>query len=137
MQAMSNLFINKIDKLNKRKSFYNVNTREEAEEFISKNGFYINAMGENPLHIACMNGKIEIVKYILDKKFPNVHNRDNNGDIPIFFAVSRGHLEIVELILEENVPGLHLPNNFGQTPLSVAHSNKFTTICKVLKRSKK
>ncbi|XP_057663004.1 tonsoku-like protein isoform X1 [Diorhabda carinulata] len=59
-----------------------------------------NAKGESQLHVACINGKIPVVKHLLEQGHP-VNIRDNTGWLPIHEACNHGYYEIVELLLDK------------------------------------
>ncbi|XP_072384956.1 tonsoku-like protein [Diabrotica undecimpunctata] len=59
-----------------------------------------NAKGESQLHVACINGKIPVVKHLLDQGHP-VNVRDNTGWLPIHEACNHGFYEIVKLLLDK------------------------------------
>uniref|UniRef100_A0A6P7G8T4 Tonsoku-like protein n=1 Tax=Diabrotica virgifera virgifera TaxID=50390 RepID=A0A6P7G8T4_DIAVI len=59
-----------------------------------------NAKGESQLHVACINGKIPVVKHLLEQGHP-VNVRDNTGWLPIHEACNHGFYEIVKLLLDK------------------------------------
>ncbi|CAG9836894.1 unnamed protein product [Diabrotica balteata] len=59
-----------------------------------------NAKGESQLHVACINGKIPVVKHLLDQGHP-VNLRDNTGWLPLHEACNHGFYEIVKLLLDK------------------------------------
>eukprot|EP00079_Xenopus_tropicalis_P018499 XP_004920331.2 PREDICTED: tonsoku-like protein [Xenopus tropicalis] len=83
-----------------------------------------NKKGETPLHRACIRGKIDSVKNLLEMGHP-LMKRDNSGWTPLHEAANHGHLDIVQLLLEKganiNDQGGHLCG--GITPLHDALLN--------------
>ena len=55
--------------------------------------------GETGLHLASMNGHLNIVKCLIDEK-ANIEAKDNNGATPLLLACFKGHLEILKLLIE-------------------------------------
>jgi lysophospholipase len=53
--------------------------------------------GNTPLHVACSNGEIEVVKYLL-LNGASVHLQNARGHTPIFESIMAGHLDIVQLL---------------------------------------
>ncbi|KAM7403015.1 hypothetical protein PAMA_003778 [Pampus argenteus] len=53
--------------------------------------------GRTPLHIACSEGHLEVVKYLLSNG-ATVHARDRYGDTPLCNAVQFRHKEIIGLL---------------------------------------
>ncbi|XP_018325905.1 tonsoku-like protein isoform X3 [Agrilus planipennis] len=69
-------------------------TRKKTKTFMLKK----NAKGETQLHTACINGKFELAKKLIQQKHP-INIRDNCGWLPIHEACLHGHLDIVELLV--------------------------------------
>lgn len=57
-----------------------------------------NFTGETPLHLACISGKLEQVRRLLDHGHP-VNIRDNCGWLPIHEACNFGRKDIVEILV--------------------------------------
>ena len=50
---------------------------------------------------ACQNGDIKTVtKYLSDKYFKGLNEKDNYGNTPFLWACYNGHKEIVELLIK-------------------------------------
>ena len=49
----------------------------------------INSNGDTPLHLAALNGRLEIVKFLTNQNI-NKHPRNNNGQTPIDLAELNG-----------------------------------------------
>ena len=55
-------------------------------------------------HEACCNGDIKTVqKYLSDKKFNGLNEKDNAYYTPFLLACYNGHKEIVELLIKTEV----------------------------------
>lgn len=62
-----------------------------------KEGFAIS-----PLHSACKNGHLHIVRYLVDEQLVDPTKNDNiTSWTPLHAACSKGHLEIVKYLIEE------------------------------------
>lgn len=71
-------------------------TRKRAKGFVIKK----NMKGETQLHTACINGKVEVVRHLLDQGHP-VNIRDNCGWLPLHEAAIYGYVEIVKMLLNK------------------------------------
>lgn len=92
-----------------------------------------NEKGETQLHVACINGNIEIVKKLLESgHLTNI--RDHFGWTPLHEAANHGHVEIAKLLLKYgadiNDPGSLMCQ--GVTPLHDAASCGNFTMMKLL-----
>ena len=58
-----------------------------------------NEFSQTPLHLAVIEGHLEIVKYLIDKK-ADVNAQDRQGWTPIFCACSANHLEIIDILID-------------------------------------
>lgn len=58
-----------------------------------------NEKGETPLHKACIDGNLNMVKKLLQQGHP-VNLRDNCGWLPIHEAANHGYYDIVEVLAE-------------------------------------
>lgn len=68
--------------------------------------------GRTPLHIACTEGKIEVVKYLL-LRGASTHVQDKYGQRPIDDAIQAENEEIIELLCDA---GAHI----GQMTMEMA-----------------
>lgn len=96
-------------------------------DFISENGFDINAKGcENwsLLHLAVIRPNEKIVKNLL-KEGAEVNAKDNLGETPLHFSVKLSSSVIVKLLLEHKAH-VNARNKNGETPLHIAvnHSSR-------------
>ncbi|MCG3110159.1 putative ankyrin repeat protein [Metallosphaera sp. J1] len=71
---------------------------EKLKEMDKRNLMRCLKDGRNPLHEACFQGEIEIVRYLLDLGFdPN--EEDAEGNSPIHLAFCNGNVEVVKLLV--------------------------------------
>ncbi|CAE7907234.1 unnamed protein product, partial [Symbiodinium necroappetens] len=79
--------------------------------------------GASPLYIACQNGHVGVVRYLL-RESPRQPDRDqanSNQATPLFIASQKGHDAIVELLLRGPGPAdVNKPLKSGATPLYIA-----------------
>lgn len=90
-------------------------------------GFSVNAQidkGRTPLHLACLNGKVESVRALLaeeeDVESVNVNAKDDKGDTALHYAAHNDKEEIVSLLVNHPCIFVNSQNNEGNTPLHVA-----------------
>ena len=77
-----------------------------------------NLDGNTPLHMAALNGHLDICEAILeniDEKNP----RNHFGGTPFHSAAARGHTVICQLFIEKKMP----TDSSGETPLHLAANN--------------
>ncbi|XP_070185256.1 ankyrin repeat and KH domain-containing protein 1-like isoform X2 [Littorina saxatilis] len=59
-----------------------------------------NSLGDTPLHVACENGTIKVVKTLLKKGTADVDARKNNGQTALHVAAYGGLCELTRLLIE-------------------------------------
>uniref|UniRef100_M8BJ89 Uncharacterized protein n=1 Tax=Aegilops tauschii TaxID=37682 RepID=M8BJ89_AEGTA len=63
----------------------------------------VRARCETPMVYAALVGKVQVMRYLLDRGAdPAVH--DDNGSTPLHYAAEEGHCEAVRLLLSKGVP---------------------------------
>lgn len=80
-----------------------------------------NGRGVTMLHVAAMNGDVEIAKTLMCTYGIPPGISDWEGDPPIFLAASTNHVDVVSLLVEHGVdPQAVCVRSLGHTPLHVA-----------------
>ena len=74
--------------------------------------------GWNPLLIACWQGNLEIVKYLISKK-ATIDHEDKNNWTSLMIASQNDHLEVVKYLIEKKATIDH-ENKDGWNPLLIA-----------------
>ena len=59
-----------------------------------------NSNGATPLYIACKNGYIEVVKYLVEHGV-DINKKDINGATTLYIAYENGHIEVVKYLVEQ------------------------------------
>ena len=91
-----------------------------------------DSVGLTPIHWACRDGHLNVVKHILDKSPSLVHNTDNPYKFtPLHWASRRGFKEIVELLIAKGASKTTTSKS-GFTPLMLAISNKHEALKGIL-----
>lgn len=72
--------------------------------------------GTTALHMACANGHMDIVKFLLYDINNSVNIKNDEGNTPLHWAAINGHLEIVEFLLQNGALSEEC-NNQGHTSL--------------------
>lgn len=81
-----------------------------------------NSNGDNALHLAARNGKIEAARWLLSRK-EQWHSKNKDGNTPLHFAALGEKPEMVSLLLDElRDKNSNFKNNRGNTPLHEAVS---------------
>eukprot|EP01006_Ploeotia_vitrea_P057465 TRINITY_DN68179_c1_g1_i1.p1 TRINITY_DN68179_c1_g1~~TRINITY_DN68179_c1_g1_i1.p1 ORF type:complete len:160 (+),score=12.97 TRINITY_DN68179_c1_g1_i1:22-480(+) len=76
--------------------------------------------GCTPLHYACSNGRLEVVKVLMQQKEINVNVQDYYGHTPLHWACMGGHAEVVQHLLTDRNLDISLQTNLGKTALDLA-----------------
>ena len=91
-----------------------------------------NKDGYNPLHCACLKGKKDIVKFLLDKG-ADINKSSVTGayDSALDLAAGSGQKEVVELLISRGAD-INAKNNLGSTPIGSAAVNGDRDIVELL-----
>ena len=76
--------------------------------------------GGTPLHIACENGHLDVVRCLLTCHDANLEARDSDGDTPLQIACLHGHLDVVAYLLTSHDANMETTDNDGDTLLHYA-----------------
>ncbi|TSJ81142.1 ankyrin repeat domain-containing protein [Cardinium endosymbiont of Dermatophagoides farinae] len=91
-----------------------------------------DSVGLSPIHWACRDGHLSIVKHILEEYPSLVHNTDNPYKFtPLHWASRRGFKEIVALLIAKGASKTAISKS-GFTPLMLAISNKHEALSDIL-----
>mmetsp|Transcript_10315 Transcript_10315/g.15086 ORF Transcript_10315/g.15086 Transcript_10315/m.15086 type:complete len:451 (+) Transcript_10315:18-1370(+) len=96
----------------------------------SKESVIQDKEGNSLIHLASVNGQLELLKVLLESK-ANIMIKNKNEDIPIHLAASKGNSKIVSCLLDHQIETLEARNKYGETPLLVAvvHGNVDVVHC--------
>lgn len=88
--------------------------------------FACNEYGDNALHYAVDNNRIDLVKLLLNKGL-DVNKKGQGGDTPLHNAVVYNRLSMVKLLLDHGAD-LSITNDHNQTPLDIAVEEEYSKI---------
>lgn len=91
-----------IENFNSSILYYNIEIFMKLLPIVIENNF-INSQdsdGETPLHVAAINGHLDIVKLLCSIKGININSRANNLETPLQWAISYGHINVVKYMLD-------------------------------------
>lgn len=71
---------------------------QEAKDFLLFYGNREDRDGNTPLHWAIFGRNEEIVKFILDRDFPNAHQENMKKETPLYWAAKNNFKEIIKLL---------------------------------------
>ncbi|UJR24617.1 hypothetical protein I4U23_005992 [Adineta vaga] len=86
--------------------------------------------GCNCLHIACINGYIDIVQWLIEKQNSNINEFDYNNSTPIHYAVISGNEHLINYLLDKQA--IINYDHHGNTLLHKAAGNGHQSICAIL-----
>jgi ankyrin repeat protein len=91
-----------------------------------------NTQLETPLHVACSNGSVEIIKLLL--KHPNIDvNRENAAQYTaLYHSIAFGRVEVVNMLLAHPNIDVNKADRFGESYLFFCCSNRSWEIAKLL-----
>ena len=75
--------------------------------------------GRTLLHIACMEGNLSIVKYLVDVNEESLRYIDDEGNQPLHIACLSGRCHVVNYILDKCIHGVTLQNGMGKKPFEL------------------
>ena len=126
-----------IDKCNDPPFFMAINHSNLAfVKFMhSKYNFDINKYENDytPLQIACTNGSLPIVKYLIEDLHAGIYARGPFSETILHIASRNGHFPIVKYLIEIYGFDVTLKNAFGQNAIDVAYYSHNTDIVEYLK----
>ena len=73
-----------------------------------------------PLHNACVEGHLSIVRLLASKPGVNVEAENRDGNTPLHVAANDGHHEVMRMLVKEFGANVGPRNRHGDTPLHVA-----------------
>ncbi|XP_071111901.1 serine/threonine-protein phosphatase 6 regulatory ankyrin repeat subunit B-like [Haliotis cracherodii] len=74
---------------------------------------------DNILHVTCLGGHVDMVKYVLSQKVADIHSRGNYGRTPLMMAAEKGHRQVFDLLVTQGAD-VTLVDDDGDTILHVA-----------------
>ncbi|MCY3974076.1 MAG: ankyrin repeat domain-containing protein [Simkaniaceae bacterium] len=85
-----------------------------------------------PLHLAATGGRIDVVRWLIDRKEvdPNVGNR--NGANPLHLAAAGGRADVVEFLITQKRVEVDAGDAYGNTALHVATACNHIGVMKML-----
>ena len=87
--------------------------------------------GRNCLHIAALNGDLNLCKMLIDKHKVDLHMTDNKGCTAVHYSSQSGNYELVAYFVEMGAD-IHLKTDDGRTGLHIAALQGHLNLCKML-----
>ena len=83
-----------------------------------------------PLHIACANGHLTIVRYLLEGQHCDQEVKDKDQQTPLHYASKYGHIDIVQYLIhrQPHINGDSIKDVHGMTPLHYASKSGHVNI---------
>ncbi|XP_071111739.1 ankyrin repeat domain-containing protein 50-like [Haliotis cracherodii] len=79
----------------------------------------VDDVGNNILHMACLGGHVDIVKYVLSQKVADINSRGQYRRTPVMMAAEKGHRQVFDLLVREGAD-VSLVDDNGSNILHVA-----------------
>ncbi|KAK8894582.1 hypothetical protein M9Y10_023018 [Tritrichomonas musculus] len=114
--------------------FYNLGQLISHKDVISKNPNEKDETGYTLLSLACLNGDLDIVNYLLttfsDKI--NINEQNTSKNRPLYYASAAGHLEIIKFLASNQQIDINAPNSGNYTALHCAAEKGHLNVVKYL-----
>ncbi|XP_059489715.1 uncharacterized protein LOC132204878 [Neocloeon triangulifer] len=91
----------------------------------------VNSEGNDALHLACINGKLENVKYLLSLNGFSLEKKGKNGKTALHNAARKGHIDVVEFLLSKEAD-INARDDSNETPLNLAAASANEEMCRLL-----
>lgn len=88
--------------------------------------------GQNPLHIAVLHRRLEIMALLLDSEAVRVNAQDSEGRTPFHFAVANRISEVAVALLQNMNVNVNIPGLDRDTPLHTAIHNNLIDVVRGL-----
>ena len=92
-----------------------------------------NEKGQTLALLAAGCGKLDSVKYLIDKN-ANITAKDNNGNNILMYAAASGNLALVKYVVNASVIDINAKNNDDKTAKDIAIAHNQTEIAKFLEQ---
>lgn len=107
--------------------------RQFTPDRFSKDCFFGFFLNSTPLMMACQQGHVDVVKYLIEHARADVNARDTLGVTPLGFAASAGQTEVVKFLLSKRAIMINIQEYYnGMTPLVMAVLNNHTETARLL-----
>jgi ankyrin repeat protein len=88
--------------------------------------------GNTPLHLAASEGKIDVVKFLVERWSEGVREKSELQATPLHLAAGVGAIDVVKFLVEQWPEGMREKDNCFNTPLHLAALGGFTEVVKLL-----
>ena len=72
-----------------------------------------------PLHLACINGNLPIVKYLCESAHADINSKEHNGRTPFLLACKEGRTDVVKYLFEVQ----NISDSGGEPAITLACKN--------------
>lgn len=81
----------------------------------------VNTHGSTPLLVACKDGHLDVVKYLIEIGRDSLNKINNSGNHAMHMACVSGNIDLINFIIKiDGCDSLNIVNNSKQTPFTLA-----------------
>jgi ankyrin repeat protein len=91
-----------------------------------------DSLSRTPLHLAAEMGKIDVVKFLLERWPEGIRERNDHGETPLHLAARMGETDAVNILVQRWPDGMRERDNSLHTPLHMAAAWRKTEVVKIL-----
>ena len=95
-----------------------------VDYLINKHHFDVNSTNtymKTPIYIACENGRLELVKYLIENHHVNLEVKDNNHEYtPLLIACKNNHLPVVRYLIENTNVNKYAKGKGSETIVTIS-----------------
>lgn len=100
---------------------------------LNANPCLVSKQGRNALHFACRDGRLEIVKILLERFSQLKNSQDEDGMTSLHLAIRESKIDIVNLMLTYDID-IEIKNKKGETILDITREKNSPEITEILNK---
>ena len=93
-----------------------------------------NRLDRTPLHLAALNGHLEIVKFLVKDCEADVNKTNKWDKTPLHYAAEEGRIDVVQFLVQDCGVDVNQKNRYEETPLHLATQRRHKEIVEFLEK---